>query len=114
MESKSFNFKTIRLLCCNCGWFRNLAQSGFADGKRALVSLCQSGDPSHILKAKVLKVPIGQPLDEVFNEHPEYRDLDSEAHRKGLKVLMQEFQPWLAGQACPRCQTVDKLVLDQI
>ena len=114
MELKRLKFKTIRLLCRNCGWFRNLAQSGFAEGKRALVSLSQSGDLSHILKAKVLKVPIGQPLDEVFQEHPEYRDLDSEAHRIGLKVLMQEFQPWLTGQTCPRCKSIDKLVLDQI
>ena len=112
--TKSLKFKTIRLLCRNCGWFRNLAQSGFAEGKRALVSLSQSGDPSHILKAKVLEVPIGQPLDEVFNEHPEYRDLDSEAHRKGWKVLIKEFQPMLAGQACPRCKLVDKLELGQI
>ncbi len=114
MEPKSLKFKTIRLLCRNCGWFRNLAESGLAEGKRALVSLAPSGDPSHILKAKVLKVSIGQPLDEVFDQHPEYRDFDSEAHRKGLKVLLQEFQPLLVGQACPRCKSVDKLVLDQI
>lgn len=114
MEPPSLKFKTIRVLCRSCGWFRNLAQSGCAEGKRALVALSASGDPSHILKAKVLEVSIGQPLDEVLKTHPEYRDLDSEAHRKGLKVLLQEFQPWLAGQICPRCKAVDKLELGQI
>jgi len=113
MLHRGLDFLTVRVLCHACGWFRIIAHSGCADGKRALVSIFRSQDPSHVLEAKVVEVPEERPLATVLREHAEHRDLVDEAHRKGLIKLMQEFEPLLEGQACPRCKTVGKLELDQ-
>jgi hypothetical protein len=114
MLHQGLDFQTVRVLCQGCGWFRNIAHSGCADGKRALVSISRSVDRSHVLHAKVVEVPEERPLEEVLKEHVGYRDLVDEAHRKGLYPLMNEFQPLLDGQACPRCKLIGKLELDQI
>lgn len=114
MLHRGLDFQTVRVVCHGCGWFRNIAHSGCADGKRAIVSISKSPDPSHVLEARVLEVSEDLPLQEVLREHPDYRDLIEEAHRKGLYPLMKEFQPLLDGQACPRCKRVGQLELEQI
>jgi hypothetical protein len=101
MLHRGLDFQTVRVLCKGCGRVRNIAHSGCADGRRALVSVSWSDDPSHVLHARVVEVPEDRPLAEVLREHPEYRDLDEEAKRKGLIALEREFQPLLEGQSCP-------------
>lgn len=114
MLHRGLDFHMLRVLCHECGWFRNIAHTGCSDGKRALVSLSRSSDPTHILHARVIEVPANRPLDEVLRENPAYRDLVSEAYENGLLALMSEFQPLLEGQSCPRCESTGKLELSQI
>ena len=114
MLHRGLDFQTVRVLCKCCGWYRNIAHSGCADGKRALVSISASDDPSHVLHAKVVEVAEDLLLADVLRDHPGYRDLDHEAHQKGLVRMEAEFQPLLSGRACPRCATVGKLELSQI
>lgn len=114
MLHRGLDFRTVRVQCRACGWFRNIAHAGCADGKRALVSVSSSDDPSHVLRARVIEVPEDVPLSVALKEHPEYRDLISEAHQKGLLALMREFQPLLEGRACPRCKRVGNLELTQL
>ncbi len=109
-----FDFQTVRVLCTHCGWFRNIAHSGCSDGKRALVAVRRSKDPSHVLQAKVIEVAESIPLDEALEAHPGFRDLDAESHQKGLHPMLEEFDPLVADQACPRCTQTGKLRLDQI
>ena len=78
------------------------------------MSISASDDPSHVLHAKVVEVAEELPLDDVLRNHPGYRDLDHEAHAKGLLRMEAEFQPLLIGRACPRCRTVGRLELNQI
>src|SRR5579862_154613 len=113
MLHKGLDFHTIRVLCKGCGWFRNIAHSGCADGKRALVAISVADNPSHVLRAKVIEVSEHLPLDEVLRDNPGFRDLVHEAHEKGLIRMESEFQPLLQGQFCPRCRTVGKLELSQ-
>jgi hypothetical protein len=108
------DFQTVRVLCKNCGWFRNIAHSGCADGKRALLSIARAEDPSHVLHAKVIEVPEALPLNEALQSHPGYRDLVSEAHEKGLFRMEDEFAPLLEDQPCPRCKSAGMLRLSQI
>lgn len=114
MLHRGLDFHTVRVLCKGCGWFRNVAHSGCADGKRALVAISAANDPSHVLQAKVIEVSEDLPLDDVLRDHPGFRDLVHEAHEKGLIRMESEFQPLLHQQACPRCETVGKLELSQI
>jgi hypothetical protein len=108
------DFQTVRVICKDCGWFRNIAHSGCADGKRALVAISRSSDPSHVLHARVVEVPEDQPLAEVLLAHPEFRDLEVEAHTNGLFHMQNSYSPLLFDQLCPRCQTAGKLELSQI
>ena len=114
MLHHGLDFHTVRVLCKSCGWFRNIAHSGCADGKRALVSVERSNDRSHVLRAKVIEVSETIPLTEALKEHPGFRDLVSEAHEKGLCRMEGEFAPLLHDQACPRCKTLGKLELSQL
>lgn len=114
MLHRGLDFQTVRVLCSNCGWFRNIAHSGCSDGKRALVLVVRSKDPSHVLHGKVIEVPQDLPLDEVLNAHPGYRDLDAEALEKGLFRMQDEFSPLVADQSCPRCKTAGGLGLSQL
>jgi hypothetical protein len=109
MLHRGLDFHTVRVLCKQCGWFRNIAHSGCADGKRALVAVERSADPTHVLHAKVIEVPEELPLVEALEAHPGYRDLVSEAHEKGLLRMEHEFAPLLKDEACPRCKTVGSL-----
>lgn len=114
MLHRGLDFHTIRVLCKSCGWFRNIAHSGCADGRRALVSIARARDPSHVLHAKVVEVPEALPLGEVLRSHPGYRDLVSEAHEKGLFRMEDEFSPLVEDQRCPRCKNAGMLRLSQI
>jgi hypothetical protein len=114
MLHRGLDFHTVRVLCKGCGWFRNIAHAGCADGKRALVAISVADDPSHVLHAKVIEVSEDLPLDEVLRDHSGFRDLVHEAHEKGLIRMENEFQPLLHGKACPRCRTVGRLELSQI
>jgi len=114
MLHRGLDFQTVRVLCKKCGWFRNIAHSGCADGKRALVSISVADDPSHVLHAKVVEVSEDLPLDEVLLKYPGFRDLVQEAHEKGLIRMENEFQPLLHEKICPRCKTIGKLELSQI
>ena len=114
MLHRGLDFHTVRVLCANCGWFRNIAHSGCADGRRALVLIARSQDPSHVLHGKVIEVSEDLPLCEVLNDHPGYRDLVTEAHEKGLFRMQDEFRPLVANQNCPRCKTVGGLSLSQL
>jgi hypothetical protein len=114
MLHRGLDFHTVRLLCKECGWHRNIAHSGCAVGKRALVHISVSDNPSHVLHAKVVEVPEDLPSDDALRDHPGFRDLVHEAHEKGLIRMEAEFQPLLSNQACPRCKTVGKLELRQI
>ncbi len=57
MMHPGLDFQTVRVLCKHCGWFRNVAHSGCADGKRALVRITRSEDSSHVLHGEVVEVP---------------------------------------------------------
>jgi hypothetical protein len=114
MLHRGLDFQTLRVLCKGCGWYRNIAHGGCADGKRALVQISESSDPTHILHAKVLEVPEDLPLHDVLRDHPGFRDLVVEAHQKGLLRMESEFQPLLRSRACPRFKAIGKLELSQI
>jgi len=114
MLHQGLDFHTVRVLCKQCGWFRNIAHSGCSDGKRALVAVERSADPSHVLHAKIIEVPEELPLVEALESHLGYRDLVTEAQEKGLFRMESEFAPLLHDQACPRCQTVGGLQLSQL
>jgi len=114
MLHRGLDFHTVRVVCKQCGWYRNIAHSGCADGKRALVAVERSPDPSHILHARVVEVPEGLPLGDVLEAHPGFRDLVAEAQLKGLVALESEFTPLLHDQVCPRCKIVGKLQVSQI
>ena len=114
MLHKGLDFQTVRILCKGCGWCRNIAHSGCSDGKRALVKISRSTDPTHVLQAHVIEVSESRSLDEVLKENPEHRDLEVEAHSMGLVAMEKTFLPLLSGQACPRCKNVGKLELSQI
>ena len=113
MLHRGFDFHTVRIVCKHCGWFRNIAHSGCADGNRALVLIQRSNDHSHVLQAKVIEVPESVPLADALASNPGYRDLVSEAHEKGLIRMEQDFAPLLNDQACPRCKTIGMLELSQ-
>jgi hypothetical protein len=114
MLRRGLDFHTVRVLCTGCGWFRNIAHSGCADGKRALVCIERSRDPSHVLHGTVIEVPESLPLSEALQAHPRYRDLVAEAHEKGLLQMEAEFSSLVIDQACPRCKQVGVLSLSQI
>lgn len=114
MLHKGFDFHTVRVVCKKCGWYRNLAHSGCAGGKRALVSISVSDDPSHVLRAKVIEVSEDLPLVDVLREHPGFQDLVHEAHELGLLRMEEQFQPLLSGQACPRCENVGNMEVSQL
>jgi hypothetical protein len=114
MLHKGLDFHTVRILCKGCGWYRNIAHSGCADGKRALVRITKSADPSHILHAQVIEVLESRPLEEVLSENPEYRDLVEEAHKKGLIAMERELFVLLYDAVCPRCKNMGNLELSQL
>ena len=114
MLHRGLDFQTVRVVCKNCGWFRIIGHSGCADGKRALLAIQRSADPSHVLHAVVIEVPEDVPLADVLEKNPGYRDLVFEAHQKGLIRMLSEFAPLLSDQACPRCKLIGKLELSQI
>jgi hypothetical protein len=107
-------FHTVRVLCNACGWFRNIAHSGCAEGRRAIVAIELSQDPTHVLKAKVVEVPENRPLAEVLAAHPGYRDLVHEAHENGLIRTLNTFDVLLADKVCPRCEVEGKMTAGQI
>jgi hypothetical protein len=106
--------QTVRVLCKKCGCFRVIAHSGRSAGRRPLVKITRASDPSHVLHAEVIEIPEEQPIEEVMEANPGFRDLDAEAHEKGLSAVEREFLPLLEGQACPRCHQVGQLELSQI
>lgn len=114
MLHPGLDFHTVRVVCTGCGWYRNIAHSGCADGKRALVHIERSRDPSHVLRSKVIEVSEALPLSEALEANPGYRDLVAEAHEKGLFRMEAEFLPLVVDQACPRCKQVGSLGLSQI
>ena len=114
MLHRGLDFHTVRVRCKRCGWFRNIAHSGCADGKRALVWITQSPDPSHILFAKVVEVAESIPLDEALRANPNYRDLVAEAHERGLFKMEADFDPLVSDRACPRCKHVGQLGVAQL
>src|SRR5262245_45447985 len=114
MLHPGLGFHTVRVLCKGCGWYRNIAHSGCADGKRALVQISTSDDPSHVLHAKVIEVAEDLPLEDVLRDHPGFRDFVHEAHEMGLLRMEAQFQPLLSERACPRCGMVGRLELSQI
>src|SRR4051812_36404454 len=101
MLHRGLDFHIVRVVCKGCGWHRNIAHTGCADGKRALVQISSSEDPSHVLKAQVVEVSEALPLGDVLRDHLGFRDLVVEAHAKGLLRMEAEFQPLLASKACP-------------
>lgn len=114
MLRKGLDFHTVRVVCKNCGWYRNIAHSGCADGKRALLNISVSDDPSHVLRGEVIEVSEDSPLEDVLREHPGFQDLVHEAHEMGLIRMEEQFQPLLGSEACPRCEKVGNLKLSQL
>jgi hypothetical protein len=94
----------VRIICQKCGWSRDLTRAGCSEGKRTLVAIERSKDPSHVLRANVIVVPEERPLIEVLQEHPGYCDFVREAYEKGLHRLTAEIDHLLQGQTCPRCK----------
>jgi hypothetical protein len=111
MEHRGLDFRKVRIVCHHCGWCRNIAHWGCADGKRALILVSKSSDPSHVLHARIVEVPEERPLEEVLREHPGYLDLGDESKRKG-SAMMSEFRKLLDIQACPRCKSVGEMELE--
>ena len=109
---EGFEFCTVRVLCHNCGWFRTIGYTGVKDNVRAVIKIQKSKDSRHILHGKVLEFPADKPLEEISSMYPEYRDLNTEAHQKGLYATMREFNPLIEGSSCPRCKRTDNLCLD--
>jgi hypothetical protein len=114
MLRPGLDFQSVRVLCKKCGWFRVIAHSGCAEGKRALVKITRSKDQSHVLHADVVEIPQEKPIQEALAANPGFRDLVAEAHEKGLIATEREFLPLLEDQACPRCRSVSQLELSQI
>lgn len=114
MLHRGLDFHTVRVLCKDCGWYRNIAHSGCADGKRALVQISASDDPSHVLHARVMEISEELPLEDALRDHPGFRDLVHEAHEMGLLRMEAQFQPLLNERPCPRCRKVGRLELSQI
>jgi hypothetical protein len=110
--SFGFEFSTVRVLCQDCGWYRNIGYSGIKDNVRALIRISESRDPSHILHGSVLEFPISESLENILATHPDYRDLEAEAQRKGLFPMLDEFKPLLVSRCCPRCKKQGHLCLD--
>lgn len=110
--SLGFEFSTVRVLCRECGWLRNIGYTGIKDNVRALIQISESRDASHILHGRTLEVSISEPLENVLARHPGYRDLEDEAQTKGLLAMLDEFKPLLASRSCPRCKKLDNLCLD--
>lgn len=111
---EGLEFCTVRVLCHNCGWFRNIGYTGVKDNVRALIKIRKSKDSSHILHGKVLEFPAEKPLEEISTNNPEYRDLNFEAHQKGLYATMREFDFLFEGSYCPRCKKERNLCLESI
>lgn len=114
MLHHGLDFHTVRIICKNCGWLRNIAHSGCADGKRALVKITKSPDSSHVLHAEVMEVPEDIDYTPVLEKYPGFRDLVGEAQQKGLQKLEDEFLPLLHDQSCPRCNKTGFLILSQV
>lgn len=66
------------------------------------------------MHGKVLEFPADKPLEEISSLHPEYRDLNFEAHKKGLNATMREFTPLLEDSPCPRCKQGKNLCVESI
>ena len=113
MIHKGLDFHVVRIVCHHCGWYRNIAHSGCADGKRAIVRVEKSKDPSHVLHAKVIEIPEEQSESEWKTRYPEYHDLVKEARKKSLLATMREYSPLLKNQTCPRCKQTHGLELEQ-
>jgi hypothetical protein len=114
MLHRGLDFQTVRVLCKHCGWFRNIAHSGCADGKRALVKITQSQDGSHVLHGEVIEVHEDSDVAIELEKHPGFRDLEREAQQKGLLAMERTFAPLLKDQTCPRCKTHGHLEVSQI
>jgi hypothetical protein len=114
LRQSGIDNQTVRVLYKKCGWYRAIAHSGCADGRRALVRITRSKDPSHVLHADVIEVPEEKPIEEALAANPGFRDLNAEALEKGLIAMEREFLPLLEDQACPRCHSVGHLELSQI
>jgi len=110
--SFGLEFCTVRVLCHNCGWFRKIGYTGIKDNIRAVIKIQKSKDPSHILQGKVLEFPVEKSLEEIAVTNPDFRDLDAEAHQKGLNSTMNEFNFLLQDALCPRCRQEGNLCLD--
>jgi hypothetical protein len=106
-------FETIRVVCVACGWFRVLGYSGCKDGVRALIRIRPARGASNVLHGDVLEIPADVPFDIWSEKHPEYRDLQHEAHAHGIVGAMKEFDHMLACCPCPRCVCIGKLILNQ-
>ena len=113
MLHKGLDFHLVRIVCHHCGWYRNIAHSGCADGKRAIVRIARSHDPSHVLHAKVIEIPEGQIESTWKATYPDYHDLVKEAQEKGLLATMREYDTLLHEQPCPRCKQTNELKLEQ-
>ena len=110
--SFGFEFSTVRVLCHDCGWFRNIGYTGIKDNVRALIRIRESRDASHVLHGSVLEFPISESLQSILAMHPEYRDLEAEAQKKGLFAMLDEFKPLLVSRCCPRCKKQGNLCVD--
>ena len=110
--SLGLDFSTVRVLCHACGWFRNLGYTGVKGSVRSVIKVLRSNDPSHVLRAKVLEFPANKSLEEIASLHPDYQDLEVEAHEKGLFAMLDEFRPLLEGASCPRCKETHDLCVD--
>ena len=112
--SFGLEFCTVRVLCHDCGWFRNIGYTGTKDNVRAVIKIQKSKDPSHILRGKVLEFSVEKSLEEIAVANPEFRDLNAEAHQKGLNATMNEFYPLIQDALCPRCKKEGNLCLESI
>ena len=119
-----YEFNIVRVLCHACGWQRKIGYTGIgwyrvtgstgSKDVRAVIRVEKSEDPRHILHGRVLEFPPHVPLEDIKAEYPEFRDLQAEAHEKGLIRMLEEFQPLVEGAQCPRCKKVAHLCLDSI
>ena len=114
MPHQGSDFHTVRVVCKQCGWCRKVAHSGCSGGKRALLLVERSKDPTHVLYAKVVEVPEDLPVAEALATHSGYRDLAAEVLAKGLHQIQDELFPLFVDQACPRCKTAGRLELDHL
>ncbi len=112
MLHKGLDFHTLKVTC-SCGWFRNIAHSGCADGKRAIVKIIQSKDPSHVLYAKVKEISESLNNTDWKKQYPDFVGLFAEAYDKGLLSAMDEYSYLLEDKSCPRCKDTGQLKLEQ-